>query len=83
MDFEKKLEDLNIKIESLVNRYEVLKNENLELKRRAEEKEKEINRLIEEIEKLKHEKKEALKSIDNVINKVSLFIEGKESESLL
>lgn len=83
MDFEKKIEELVNKIDALVTKYQELNAENLNLKRSIEEKEKEIKLMNSEIEKLKLEKKEAAKSIDNVISKITRFFEGRESESLL
>lgn len=83
MDFEKKIEELVNKIDALVTKYQELTAENLNLKRSIEEKEKEIKFMHGEIEKLKLEKKEAAKSIDNVISKITRFFEGRESESLL
>lgn len=83
MDFEKKIEELVSKIDLLVNKYQALQNENLNLKRSIEGKEKEIKSLLDEVEKLKLEKKEAVKNIDNVIGKIAKFFEGKESEPLL
>lgn len=83
MDFEKKMLELGNKIDLLVEKYQELKNENYNLKRSIEEKEREIKLLNEEVEKLKLEKKEAAKNIDNVISKIAKFFEGQESEPLL
>lgn len=83
MDFEKKIEELINKIDVLVSKYQELKDENSNLKRSIEGKEKEIKFLHDEVEKLKLEKKEAARSIDNVIGKITKFFEGKESEPLL
>jgi len=83
MDFEKKIEELINKIDFLVNKYQALQSENLNVKRSIEGKEKEIKNLHDEVEKLKLEKKEAAKNIDNVISKITKFFEGKESEPLL
>ncbi|MCX8034623.1 MAG: hypothetical protein N3A00_04835 [Thermodesulfovibrio sp.] len=83
MDFEKKLEDLNIRIDQLVEKYQAVKADNINLKRSLEEKEKEILKLQEEVSKLKLEKKEAAKRLDNVIEKITKYFEEKGSESLL
>lgn len=83
MEFEKKLEDLSLKIDQLVEKYQAVKADNINLKRSLEEKEKEILKLQEEVSKLKLEKKEASKRLDNVIEKITKYFEEKGSESLL
>jgi len=83
MDFEKKIEELSHKIEQLVERYQAVNADNINLKRSLEEKEKEILKLQEEVSKLKLEKKEAVKRLENVIEKITKYFEEKSSESLL
>jgi archaellum component FlaC len=83
MDFERKINELGAKIDQLVGKHQEIKDENINLKRSLEGKEKEINHLQEEVEKLRQEKKEAAKSLEIVIGKISKFFEGKSNESLL
>lgn len=84
MDIDKKIEELSSKIDALVEKYQAVLADNINLKRSIEEKEKEIYKLQEEVGKLKQEKKEATKRLDSVIEKISrYFDEGKISESLL
>ncbi len=83
MDFEKKIEELSHKIEQLVERYQAVSADNINLKRSLEEKEKEILKLQEEVSKLKLEKKEAVKKLESVIEKITKYFEEKSSESLL
>jgi predicted nucleic acid-binding Zn-ribbon protein len=83
MDFEKKIEELSQKIDHLVERYQAVNAHNINLRRSLEEKEKEILKLQEEVSKLKLEKKEAVKRLDSVIEKITKYFEEKGSESLL
>lgn len=86
MEFVKKLEVLNNKIDELVGKYHAVNDENIKLKRSLEEKDKEISQMKEEVEKFRLIKKEGVKILDNALDtleKITKSSEEKSSEPLL